>query len=209
MILTAAEHETLSGAIAAAEMHTSGEVYCVVARRSDSYLLPSAFVVTAIMLVVSLGVAAMLEWYWIVLRPSLFVAVQLAALAGIVAVLWFAPGLRIRFVPRALRYRRAHMMATSQFLSRNIHRTTRRTGVLIFVSLAERYAEIVADAGINDRVPQERWNEMVAVLIDEAAAGRLANGLERTIEAVGMLLAAEFPPDSLNENELDDHVAEI
>ena len=77
------------------------------------------------------------------------------------------------------------------------------------MSLAERYAEIVADAGINDRVPQERWNEMVAVLIDEAAAGRLANGLERTIEAVGMLLAAEFPPDSLNENELDDHVAEI
>ena len=60
--------------------------------------------------------------------------------------------LRIHLVPRRQRYRHAHDNAMKQFLARNVHLTTARTGVLLFVSLAERYAEVVADAGINSQV---------------------------------------------------------
>ena len=75
------------------------------------------------------------------------------------------------FVPRRLRYRRAHDNALKQFLARNVHITTARTGVLIFVSLAERYAEVVADSGINAKVPQETWNDIVADLVAHAQPG--------------------------------------
>ena len=76
--------------------------------------------------------------------------------------------MRIHLVPLRQRYRHAHDNAMKQFLSRNIHLTTARTGVMLFVSLAERYAEVVADAGINSRVPQETWDGVVAGLVAHA-----------------------------------------
>jgi len=96
-----------------------------------------------------------------------------------------------------------------QFLSRNIHLTSARTGVMLFVSLAERYAEVVADAGINNRVPQETWDGVVAGLIAHARRGAVADGFVEAITTVGALLAEHFPVTASDANELDDHVVEI
>lgn len=131
------------------------------------------------------------------------------ALAAALCLLYYLPGLRIFLVPRYLRYRRASANAVRQFLSRNIHRTAARTGVLIFLSLEERYAEIVADSGIDDVVDQKVWNGIVAKLIDSAARGAVATGYIEAIGAVGALLAENFPADDGGPNELDDHLAEI
>ena len=90
---------------------------------------------------------------------------------ALLVLLWPFPALRIRLVPRRLRYRHAHDNALKQFLARNVHITAARTGVLIFVSLAERYAEIVADAGINSRSRRTIWDGVVADLIAHAQAG--------------------------------------
>jgi putative membrane protein len=160
-------------------------------------------------LLVSLPAALFLHYWWIAIAPAAMVAVQLAAAAAALLVLKIFPGLRIHFVPRGLRYRRAHDHALRQFLARNIHMTRERTGVLVFVSLAEHYAEVVADAGINERVPQERWNEAVAVLVRHAARGRLADAFVEAVGIVGAELAAHFPPGETNLDELDNHVAEI
>ena len=81
--------------------------------------------------------------------------------------------------------------------------------MLIFVSLAERYAEIVADAGINAKVPQDMWDSIVAGLIDDAKHGRLADGFVTAVAAVGALLAEHFPVGPDDVNELDDHLVEI
>ena len=121
--------------------------------------------------------------------------------------LW--PSLRIRLVSKRMRYRRAHENAVRQFLARNIHLTKARTGVLVFVSLAERYAEIVADEGIDAKVPQEAWNGIVARLLEDARAGRLTEGYETAIAAVGALLAEHFPRRADDANELDAHLVEI
>ncbi len=129
--------------------------------------------------------------------------------AAALALIYALPGLRIRLAPRRWQYMRAHDNALKQFLARNVHLTAERTGVLIFVSLAERYAEIVADAGINAKVPQDMWDSIVAGLIDDARHGRLADGFVTAVAAVGALLAEHFPvrPDDINE--LDDHLVEI
>jgi putative membrane protein len=166
-------------------------------------------VVTVSMLVISLGVAFLIETQWLTMRLPVFVAAQLLALAAALAAVYAFPGLRMMLAPRRWQYLRAHENALKQFLGRNVHLTAQRTGVLIFVSLAERYAEIVADAGINAKVPQDMWDSIVAGLIDDARRGRLADGYVAAIAAVGALLGEHFPVRPGDDNELDDHLIEI
>lgn len=207
--LSRGEHERITRAIRAAEEKTSGEIVCVVARASDDYFYPSAFMLALGTLFASFVAAVLLDYYWIAIRPWQLVAVQGASVAAALALLAVFPGLRINLVPRRLRYLRAHRNAVSQFLASDIHVTESRTGVLIFVSLAERYAEVIADAGINARVPQERWNAIVADLVAQAAAGRLAEAFEGAVAAAGALLEREFPRRGEDRNELADRLVEI
>jgi putative membrane protein len=207
--MTEQDHARIAEAIRAAETTTAGEIYCVVARRSDGYFFSSAMVVTVSILVISLAVAFLIETWWLTMRLPVFVSAQLLALAAALALVYALPGLRIRLAPRRWQYMRAHENARKQFLARNVHLTAERTGVLIFVSLAERYAEIVADAGIDAEVPQDMWDSIVAGLIDDAKNGRLADGFVTAVAAVGALLAEHFPVRPEDVNELDDHLVEI
>jgi putative membrane protein len=207
--LSEEEHVRITEAIRTAEQRTSGEIYCVVARSSDSYFFPAAFTLFCAILLVSLVAAFALEYWWLTLRLPLFVAAQILALGAALILLWLFPPLRIVLVPRQLRYRRAHDNALKQFLSRNVHVTSARTGVLIFVSLAERYAQIVADSGIHSRVDQAVWDDVVARLVADAREDRLADGFVSAVATVGELLGRHFPVTSANPNELDDHLVEI
>lgn len=207
--MTPQEHARIAAAVRAAEARTSGEIYCVVARASASYFFPAALMVTLAIVIVSLGVAWLLDQWWYALKPATMVAAQLVAIAAALAVLLVLPGLRIHLVPLRQRYRHAHDNALKQFLGRNIHITAQRTGVLLFVSLAERYAEVVADAGINAKVPQEDWDAVVGTLVTHARAGQVAEGFVEAIGTVGARLAEHFPVTAEDVNELDDHVVEI
>lgn len=208
-VMTSEEHERIAAAVQTAEAGTSGEIYCVVARSSARYFFPAAFMVSAAIIVLSLVAVWALDRWWYELRPLTLVGAQLLALASAMIVLIAFPWLRIHLVPLRQRYRQAHDNAMRQFLGRNIHITSARTGVLLFVSLAERYAEVVADAGINQKVGQETWDGVVAGLVAHARKGKMADGFVEAIGVVGKLLAAHFPVETGDVNELDDHVVEI
>lgn len=207
--LTPEQHESLAARIRQAEAQTRGEIYCVVARASDSYAYPAAFMLALGVMLVSLPVAIWLDRSWLGLPHLTLVLSQLAAIGIACLLLWAVPRLRILLVPRRLRYLRAHDNALKQFLAHNVHVTEQRTGILIFVSLTERYAEVVADSGINAKVPQEEWNGIVERLVAAAAADRLAEGLADAVDHAGAMLSGHFPGGTNNPNELDDHVVEI
>lgn len=202
--LTADEHARIAAAIRRAESTTSGEIFVVVAKASGDYrLLPvlwagfatllGGFVSAAISPEIAAGSHAI---------GQALVFLSLAAIGSI-------PALRLYFVPLAVRRARAEARAREQFLAHNLHATEARTGVLIFVSLAEHHAELIADAGIASRVPEDFWAEIVDRLTGEIAAGRLADGLVQAVEACGTALAEHFPRHSGDENELPDRVVEI
>jgi putative membrane protein len=207
--MTPEEHARIAEAVQAAEAKTSGEIFCVVARTSASYFFQAGFMVTLAIAILSLAVAYVLDLWWYELKPETLVVAQLVTIACALAVLATFPAIRIHLVPLSQRYRNAHDNAMKQFLGRNIHITTARTGVLLFVSLAERYAEVVADAGINAKVTQETWDSVVAGLIAHAREDRIADGFVEAIGRVGALLAEHFPATAGDVNELDDHVVEI
>jgi len=207
--MTPNDHARIADAIRRAEQSTSGEIVCVLARSSDDYFFPAAFVATLAILVGSLIAAAIVEQLWLTIRLPFFVAAQVLAILSALAVLKFLPAVRMRFVPHRLRHLRAHNNAVTQFLARNIHLTAERTGVLIFLSLEERYAEIIADEGIDLHVAQEDWNGVVEELIRHASRGDVAEGFCASIDKIGAFLAAHFPPRPDDRNELDDHLVEI
>jgi len=202
-MISEADKARIGETIRQAESKTSGELYCVVAQVSSDYrLVPIAWAaLIALMLPLPLLHFTQLATHEIYLA-------QLAAF--LLAVIVFSvPGVRMAVVPRRVRHQFAHAQAMQQFLSRGIQNTQARTGVLIFASVAERYAEIVADQGINSKVTQAVWDNAIAALITAIKDGRPGDGFVAAIEMCGAVLAQHFPPDALNRDELPNKVVEI
>lgn len=203
------DHARISAAIGAAEKKTDGEIYCVLAHASDGYFFPAALSALLGVLFASLALALALEAWWLSVRLPYFTAAQLLAAAAALLLLWMVAPLRIRLVPHRLRFAAAHANASRQFLAHNIHLTRSRTGVLIFVSLAERYAEVVADSGIDGKVEQALWDDIIRDLTQSAAAGRVTDGFIEAIDKVGAVLAKHFPVSPGDSDELENRLVEI
>jgi putative membrane protein len=208
-LIGAEDHARIAEAIRKAETETCGEIYAVLARSSDDYFFAAGFVATCGILIASVIAAFLAHWYWFDIRLPMFGLAVLAAFATAMLVLWFFPVIRMMLVPRRIRYKRAHLNALQQFLARNVHITEHRTGILLFVSMAEHYAEVIADAGIHARVEQDEWNAIVATLIHHASRAQVAEGFVLAIGQAGLLLEKHFPAGADNINELDDHLIEL
>ena len=112
---------------------------------SDYRLVPLAWA-AALALVVPAPLIYLTLW-----PASVIYLVQLVVFIA-AALALSLPAIRFHIVPRRTQHERAHAEAMRQFFAHGLHQTENRTGVLIFASLAERYAEIVADAGIHAKV---------------------------------------------------------
>lgn len=208
-LISPEDRQRIGAAIRNAEAQTGGEIYAVLAQRSDDYFYVAGFIACCGMLFSAVIAAFVAHYYWFDLSLPKFALAILAAFICLVALLAFIPALRMVLVPHRVRYRRAHLNALQQFVARNVHLTSKRTGILLFVSISERYAEVVADAGINARVDQQEWNAIVATLSGHAAQGTVADGFIEAIEKAGKLLAQHFPKVNGEKNELEDHLVEL
>ncbi|MGD8690344.1 MAG: TPM domain-containing protein, partial [Gammaproteobacteria bacterium] len=178
------DRERIRAAVEAAEKRTSGEFVTVLARRSDDYYyIPMLWSALA-----ALIIPGLIHWLGWLTETADFYLFQLA-LFVVLAAVFLAPGVRIRLVPRRLRAARAARMAYQQFVERGVHATRDHSGVLLFVSRAEHYVEILADAGIHQKVGEKRWEAIVADFVSEVRAGRTADGFVTAIEAIGEAMA--------------------
>lgn len=208
-LIKQADRERIASAIREAEMQTGGEIYAVLARRSDEYFYVAGFIACCGMIVTAVIAAFVAHYYWFDLTLPKFALAILAAFICVIVLLATVPPLRMLLVPHRVRYRRAHLNALQQFIARNVHLTNKRTGILLFVSIAERYAEVVADAGINAKVEQKDWNEIVAILSAHASKGTISDGFVEAIGKAGNLLALHVPKEAGDTNELEDHLVEL
>jgi putative membrane protein len=191
-----ADIDRVTAAIRAAEARTAGEIFCVVARASSNYQMVPIAWAAALALFVPLPLI-----YLTSLPAGTIYMLQLAAFIVTLIVLSI-PAIRYRIVPKQAMHRRAHAEAMRQFLAQGLHLTENRTGVLIFASLAERYAEIVADSGINRKVTPQVWEDAIAAMVGAIKDGRPGDGFVEAIEKCGDVLAQHFPPGAINRDEL-------
>jgi putative membrane protein len=202
-MITDADKARIAEAIRQAETKTSGEIFCVIAQRSSDYRLVPLAWAALIALLVPAPLIYLTLW-----PASVIYLVQLVAFAA--ATIGFGqPGFRFRVVPRRAKHDRAHAEAMRQFFAQGLDRTESRTGVLIFASVAERYAEIVADAGINAKVTPEVWENAIAVLVARIKEDKAGDGFVAAIEQCGVVLAEHFPPGAINRDELPNKLVEL
>ncbi len=99
---------------------------------------------------------------------------------------------------------RVRERALEVFVELGVWNTQEHNGVLLYVLLAERRVEIVADRGFTGRVGEAEWRDCVALIEQEFAGGAWHAGALRGIEAVTALLVREFPAGGPNPNEQQD-----
>lgn len=100
----------------------------------------------------------------------------------------------------------ARERAIAMFGKLRVWDTGHNNGVLIYLLLAERRIEIVADRGITQRVPEGTWQDISDVMGAAFKVGNYTRGLLAAVDRVDALLAQHFPADSsrVNPNELPD-----
>jgi putative membrane protein len=196
---TLADHEAVAAAIREAEKRTSGQIVCVLAHSSSAYVHIPILWASALALFTPWPLIHFTQWS---VQRIFLLQLAVFIVAGL-AFSWMP--LRLWLVPRALQRARAHRAALEQFVVRGISRTRNRTGVLIFVSLAEHYARIVADEGIAAKVQHVEWQEAIDALTAHVRDGRVTAGLIAAVERCGAVLAVHAPPDG-SPNELPDRL---
>lgn len=226
MLLKSTDHDRIARAVVAAEATTRGEIVCVVTDQAAPYAeVPLAWAAMGALvlplLVLALASAAQgLELaigpvsaaYEILRAPVLATPVGYALLqAGLflgVFALASVPSIRRRLIPSSLKRARVRDRALEQFHAAGLGHTRERTGVLIFVSLYEQRAEVIADPGLSGQVEDAAWTMVVADLVAGVRAGRAGDGFVAAIERCGRLLAEHFPAGPDNPNERPDALVE-
>lgn len=215
-MLSPDDFERVTQAVAKAEQASDGEIVTIVARRSDAYhdvalhyAVLAMLLVPAWWAVVPQGwidgwTAALAGWNGELTRPVLmlllFVKLILAFLFVRLLLNWRR--LRLALTPGSTKSRRVHRRAIELFRASCERKTRGRTGILIYLSLEEHRAEIVADAAIAGKVDAQVWGEAMAALIDAVKDGRAGDGLVLAVEKVGAVLSEVLPPRPHNPDEL-------
>ncbi len=214
--LTPSEQAQIAAAIEAAEARTDGEIVCTLSVERHRYVewvlalaAAAAFLVPVLLTALNLGPTffAFLFGQWQSEPLSdwqtveIFALMQVTVLILATLALWWSPFAQ-RWVPLSIRRDRVHEIALKQFLTRGIHLTAGRTGVLIHVSFEDHVVEVIADESIYSKVPQDHWAETAAALLKGIRSGNTAQGFVDAIALAGDVLATHFPKSDHNPDEL-------
>lgn len=224
MKITKDDHARIAAAVRAAERGTSGEIRCVLAPDSGdpgerATWIASAFALVAPAIAVLAGFRpGALAGGWSVghlaaadeqalAAVSFYIVLQAVIFALVWCLVAWTPILRL-IIPRTVLGARVHAAALAQFEALGLAHTRDRTGILLYASLAEHRAEVLADEGIYAKAPREVWDEIVGLLIAGLKAGDPASGFVHAVERTGEILAACLPPRADDANELPDGLVE-
>ena len=216
------DHARVSAAVRAAEGGTSGEIVTIVADRSHKFEdvaliytgLAALFVpiLFAAWPALPLGIVAQWAGGWGDTEIRDLMLLNFAAMALVSATVFGLlqiESLRLRLTPRAKRRRCVRARAIDLFKVGAQARTTGRTGILIYLSLGEHMAEIIADEAIHSKVDPALWGDAMIAMVAEVREGRIADGMIAAIAQVGVILSNHLPRSVDDDNELPDRLIKL
>ncbi|MCK0713653.1 TPM domain-containing protein [Chromohalobacter sarecensis] len=195
-LLSDSEQQQVRDAITHIERDTDAELVTVLAPQADDYTYIPLLWAGILALLIPGAINYFPQW----LGASELLIVQWACFA-VLAIVFRLPAVTTRLIPRRVRFWRAANLARRQFLEQNLHHTQDGTGMLIFVSEAERYVEILVDRGISSRLDDETWQSIVSNFTQQVKQGQTLQGFLSCIEACGEHLR-EHVPATHERNEL-------
>jgi putative membrane protein len=213
----------IGAAVTSVESRTAGEIVTIVTAQSDDYTEVAA-VWSALAAFAALAALALFPDFYLGLfdrltgdwtqqwtpRSVLAFALLVAGIKfiGMWLIQLWRP-LRLLLVPGPVKHARVRARAITCFKVGAERRTHGRTGILIYLSLRERRAEIVADEAIAGKVAPEVWGEAMLAMLAHIREGRIGEGMVAGIEKVGEVLAETLPRAADDSNELPDRLIEV
>lgn len=214
--LSETEKAALIAKINHAESKTRAEIVTVIAQQSDGYrYIPILWSALAALCVPGIYFA----WLtistsgWVVPSEALnavrwLYPLQVLVFLGL-GMLFQVPQARMWMIPKSVKFQRAARHAREQFFLQNLHQTSGQTGILVFVSVAEHYVEIIVDNAIAEVVDNELWTDTVEEFIKHVRRGEIAAGFDNTIEHCRQVLWEHFPAPDGRPDELPNHLIEV
>ncbi|HZF70968.1 TPM domain-containing protein [Sulfuricurvum sp.] len=184
-------------AIESAERQSSCEFVAVITQKSGNYRIYAFFVVALSALLIPHLIFWLTDWFriekifqWqITSFILLMILTQLSVVTNALA-------------PSAVKHRQAALVAQQSFRKFGLYRTSKRRAILFFVSIDEKYAEIITDIGIDEKVPKETWQAVIEVFRQNLETKNVAQGYLEAIETCGAILKREFPAEAGDVDEL-------
>ncbi|WP_397451574.1 TPM domain-containing protein [Pseudomonas sp. NA-150] len=187
-LLSYDEQRQVAEAVARVEQRTDAELVTVLTAQSDDYTYVPLIWAGLLAL---LG-PGLLNYFpgWLSANELLLSQIITFVVA---ALIMRVPTVTSQLIPLGVRHWRASNLARRQFLEQNLHHTVGGTGILIFVSEAERYVEILVDRGISSRLDDQVWQALIDTFTQRVTDGQVLEGFLGCIEACGELLAMHVP----------------
>lgn len=214
--LSESEKTALSAQIKHVESRTQAEIVTVIAQSSDGY----RYIPTLWAALIALSVPG-LYYLWIALNStgwetteistSLFpwlYSFQVLTFLGL-GMIFQIPKARLWMVPKHVKRKRAARHAREQFFLQKLHETQGRTGILIFVSVAEHYVEIIVDTAIAEVINDQQWSTTVDEFIEHVRKGDIATGFASTIDHCREVVWEHFPAPESRPDELPNRLIEV
>lgn len=204
MNLSKTDKQNISNTIKNLEQKSEAELVAVISKKSGEYdyfwLISCFFTIFAIsiFLVIFYPIGA-LE----------LLSVQVSFVAIILALTFMFEDIFIKLLPNFYKHKKASIHANRLFEQLGIKRTKSHIGIMFFVSVRERYVEIVVDDGIKKKIDKQYWEKVVANFIKSVKNDEFAKGYMNAINECSEILIENFPIKSDDINELPDEVIEV
>ena len=211
--LSELERGKIEACVKEVEKTTSGEIVPMVVSASYHYPMSNMIggLIFALLIAVGVTLAYSLQKSWggvsaldLWLFPAVFAVAFLLSHELVKRVAW----LKRLFVTKAEIAEEVEEAALTSFYRNGLNNTRDRTGILIFISVFERRAFVLADEGINAKVDKEAWQEVVDTVVDGIKRRRQADGICEALRRCGELIHEHFPIKADDTDELDNLIVE-
>lgn len=203
-LISQKEQDKIRTAIEAFETKSSAEMVTVIAKQSDSYIfIPTLWAAVAALIVPWLLFGFVDNFTHQELNIiQLIIFTFLASLGQIKKIKMF-------LIPSFIKKKRSANMAKEQFFKLLVQDTQNDGLVLLFVSEAEKYVEIITDATIAKKIDDTFWEETIQNFTIHVKADNIALGYLESIEQMAEPLIKYFPQTRDDKDELPNHLIMI
>lgn len=186
------------------EKLSSAELVAVITKRSGDYKY-----ITSILNICIVFSASFFIIFFTSFSNIQLIEIQLLIFVGISLFLEKFDNLILYILPNFYKKRKASLNAQEQFFNLGLNRTKTNQAIMFFVSLDEKYVEIIADKTIGEKINDEYWQKIVDNFIIDVKNNDISKGYLKAINSCSQILIKEFPIQSDDENELSNDVIEL
>jgi len=197
------EKNLISNEIEKLEKKSSSELVAVVTKQCSSYkfetVVLSLFITTIISLITLIFDISAIKLFQI----------QIISIFMLYFIFEKFNKILLTFLPKSYKHTKASNYAHKQFSNLGFQTTKTKQAIMFFVSLDEKYVEIITDSAIKEKINDSYWQEIVNEFITDVKNNNLSNGYLKAIKSCNEILIKNFPIQEDDENELPNEVVEL